>query len=388
MPVDVGQHHAGSVLQQPLCRGRPDATRAPGHERHPPCQRLWPGHPLEFRLFQQPVFDIESLLFRQALIGGYRACPAHHVDRVDVELSRDARGRLVEREGDHPDAGHQIDHGVGVAECRAAGVLAAVVIGGVVDAVSLYRGGQGGQRCIQIGLARVKADQQRSDLCAQEMIGAGRAHRSECVEHRRADKLQHGRAVVEVSDLVPVLRDQPPDRRHQSRRDLAAFCRRQRGARRTAKRGLPHRLRIQPVCRLVDDLERGQIAVLGVIGPGEQSMAFQHRPAHLRVFRREFSQPQTQLVARPLPRKPADLGPEHVFGQRARVDRCCKCDDRVGMDVIDVLARHISVQRRVDAGRARVQVERAVRQEADHLILVRDAAIDAFQSVQFFHVER
>ena len=75
-----------------------------------------------------------------------RRRPAHHVDRVDVELARDPRRRLVLGEGDHADAGHEIDDRVRVAHRRAVGPPAALVVAGIVRAVFLDRRRQPGER--------------------------------------------------------------------------------------------------------------------------------------------------------------------------------------------------------------------------------------------------
>ena len=63
-------------------------------------------------------------------------------------------------------------------------------------------------------------------------------------------------------------------------------------------------------------------------------------------------------------------------------------DDRIGMHVIDVGPVDERVQRRVDARRARIQVERAVRIEADHLVLVLRSAIARRQRQQLVEIER
>ena len=67
-------------------------------------------HALQLRLLEQPVFDVEGFLLRQAEIIRHGRSAAHHVDGVDIKLAGDARGRLVLGEGDLADAGHQIDH--------------------------------------------------------------------------------------------------------------------------------------------------------------------------------------------------------------------------------------------------------------------------------------
>ncbi len=133
--VDIGQHDAGAFAQQPRGDGAADAAGAAGDQRDAAGQRFRLRHALQLRFFQQPVFDVEGFLLRQADIGIDQRRAAHHVDGVDIELAGDARGRLVLGEGDHADARHQIDHRVGIAHRRAVGALAAVVVGGIVGAI-------------------------------------------------------------------------------------------------------------------------------------------------------------------------------------------------------------------------------------------------------------
>ena len=117
-------------------------------------------------------------------------------------------------------------------------------------------------------------------------------------------------------------------------------------------------------------------------------MAFEHDAGRLRVVAAEFLQPQAELEARPLPRQPADLAAEDLCRQLLAVLGGGDRDDRVGMHVVDMLPRHEGVQRRVDRGRARVEVERAVGEVAHHLVLVLDAAIELLQAFELRLVER
>ncbi len=50
--------------------------------------------------------------------------------------------------------------------------------------------------------------------------------------------------------------------------------------------------------------------------------------------------------------------------------------------MIDVGEGQEGVERRVDAGGARIEIEGAVRQVADHLVFMRHAAIELFQPQQ------
>ena len=191
-----------------------------------------------------------------------------------------------------------------------------------------------------------------------------------------------------MPDLVAVLRDQPADHRHQPGGDLAALRLGQGRALFSAECRLARHPRLKPCGGLVDDVERGLIAVLGRVGPGEEPVAFQHATLGLRVFGGEFLQPQAQIIAGFLPWQPADLVAEDLGRQLAGIHRCRDGDDGVGMDVIDMLSGHIGMQRRVDGGRARVQRKGAMGQIADHLILKCGAAILAFQGAELVHVKR
>ena len=127
--VAVGQHDAGAIGHQPRRCRRADPARAAGDQRDLADQRLGGGHALELGFLEQPVFDVEGLLFIEADIvaDGFRA--AHDIDRIAIEFAREARGGLVAGEGDPPDARDQHDHRVGIAHRGGVGALAVVIIG-------------------------------------------------------------------------------------------------------------------------------------------------------------------------------------------------------------------------------------------------------------------
>jgi hypothetical protein len=66
--VDVGEHDAGALAQQALGGGRADAPCPAGDERDAAGEALRLRHALELRLLQQPVFDVEGLLLREAAV--------------------------------------------------------------------------------------------------------------------------------------------------------------------------------------------------------------------------------------------------------------------------------------------------------------------------------
>ena len=137
-------------------------------------QRLRGGHPGELRLLERPVFDAELLRLGDGHVGRDQFGAVHHVDGVDVELARDARGLLVRAEAEHADAGHQHDRWVGAAHRRAVRLGVAVVVGRVVAAVRVVKLAQPGDRDVQ--LASSVAGRGRGD--APSCGGSGRDTRS------------------------------------------------------------------------------------------------------------------------------------------------------------------------------------------------------------------
>ena len=160
---------------------------------------------MQFGFFEQPVFDVERLLLGQAHIGVDGVGIAHHVDSVDVELTGNARRGLVLGNRHHADAGQQNDHRVGIAQGRAVGALAAVVVGGVVGAVRhqffFQRGGQGGT----FELVDGGFQDQRADLGAQEVVGARCAHGRQRGELHAVHKFHHRRLAIHMHQLVAAL---------------------------------------------------------------------------------------------------------------------------------------------------------------------------------------
>ena len=58
------------------------------------------------------------------------------------------------------------------------------------------------------------------------------------------------------------------------------------------------------------------------------------------------------------------------------------------MHVVDVFERHETMQWCINGGGAAVKIEGAVRQKADHAVLVVDTLVDGFQRLKLFHIER
>ncbi|EEF21890.1 conserved hypothetical protein, partial [Ricinus communis] len=137
-----------------------------------------------------------------------------------------------------------------------------------------------------------------------------------------------------------------------------------------------------------DQIDRVVVAIPGRIAPADDSVTGEHDTAQAGIFRDVIAQAQAQIEARSLPRQPAHQAiPDLVRGPLA--GRCCRQrDDGVRMHMIDMGERQKAVQRRVDGGRARIQVEGAVRQITHHFIFVLDAAVELFEAQQLIEVYR
>ena len=181
--------------------------------------------------------------------------------------------------------------------------------------------------------------------------------------------------------------DPPAQPRQEAAHDAPALVLRQRLHPGTAERGRPI-VRIQPILGLLDDPQGGLVAGLAVLGPGEQPVPAQHAADLVRVGARDRLELEAELEPRPLPGQPADRVAIDLARQLLGAGGGGNRDHRVGVDVVDMAVGQIGVQRRVDAGRARVEVEGAVGQVAHHLVLVRDAAIEALQPVELVQIER
>ena len=208
LAVEVGDHDAGALGEQPPRHRPADPAGAAGHQRHPPRQRLGLGQALQLRLLEQPVLDVERLLLGQADIAVDAGGAAHDVDRVDVELGGDPRRGLVAGEGQHADARDEVDDGIRVAHGRAVGMPAAFVVGSVVPTVAV-------DQPVERGIVGVGRHHQRANLGAQEVIGAGGAESRQLLEPVRVHELQDRRRGFDMADLRLAGRDPAAQSRQQ-----------------------------------------------------------------------------------------------------------------------------------------------------------------------------
>ena len=144
----------------------------------------------------------------------------------------------------------------------------------------------------------------------------------------------------------------------------------------------------EPLAGTAHDAQGGFVTDPGRIAPCEQAVPLQHRAGKLRVGARQFAEPQSQIKSRALPRQPADLHAENGLREFAAAPCAGDRDHRIRMHMIHMRVRDEGMQRGVDAGCARVQRKGAMRQVADHLVLVREVAVERFQLFEFLQIER
>ena len=144
----------------------------------------------------------------------------------------------------------------------------------------------------------------------------------------------------------------------------------------------------EPGGGLVDHVDRRLVAGLRGRPPGEQAVAAEHDALQLRIGLRHRAELEAEVEARPLPGQEAEFAAEHLLRQRLGVFAGGDRDHRVGVHMVDMRMRHEAVQRRVDRGRARIEIEGAMVEQRDHLVLVREAAIDRLQAEKLVEIER
>ena len=116
-------------------------------------------------------------------------------------------------------------------------------------------------------------------------------------------------------------------------------------------------------------------------------MAPEHHAFQLRIAFGHRAELEPKIEARPLPRQKAEFAAIDLARQRFGVVARGDCDHRVGVNMVDMRVRHEPVQRRVDRGCARIEVEGAMIVEPHHLVLVFEAAIDRFEAKKLVEIE-
>ena len=264
--------------------------------------------------------------------------------------------------------------------------LAALVIGRVVGAIGRKTVVERGDDRVEVHRRWIERQHQRPDFRAQEMVRARGPERSERLEVPRIDELEHFRRVGEMADLALARRDALADRGHEPRGDLPpALGRQTLHAFAAERRAAP--VDGEPGGGFIDHRDRRLVTGLRGRSPGEQAMAAEHDAFQLRIRLRHGAELEAEVEPGPLPGQEAEFAAERLLRQSLGVFAGGDRDDRVGVHMVDMGMRHEAVQGRVDRGRARIEIEGAMVEQRDHLVLVREAAIDRLQAEELVEIE-
>ena len=107
--------------------------------------------------------------------------------------------------------------------------------------------------------------------------------------------------------------------------------------------------------------QRRLVAFAGGVAPGEQAVAAEHHAVEMRVLARQMFELEAEIEAGPLPGQPArSRRRKSAASAPRRICRGGDGDHRVGMHVVDMRVGHEGMQRRVDRGGARIEIEGAM----------------------------
>ena len=262
-----------------------------------------------------------------------------------------------------------------------------LVVGGVLGAVLPVQLPEPFDGPLQRRGGRQVQDQ-RADLGAQEVVGAGGAQRGQARVLGAGQEVQHHVAVGEVADLAQVGGGQAADDRGEGGGPLAPLGLGQRlvavehGTERLGRAALGEEL-----LRGADDVQGVALGLLAGGAPGGDAVAAEDAADRLRVRLADGGDVQAELEAGAAPRHPHHLLAEALLGQRLAVGRGGQGDAGVGVEVVDVGGVHQTVHGGVDGGGRAALAVQAVVERGDHLVLALHAGVDVLQRAQAVQAE-
>ena len=242
----VCDHHMRSAFRGQEGYFAANPAGSADHQHHAAAQFFRSRLPAYLGFFQCPVLDAEGFrsgqcnvvfmhlegarISRRSGLRQHRGTPTfiempgalHHVDGVDIKLTRDARLRLVFAEAEHADTGHQHDSWVRVPHCRRIFQGMLLVVVGIFAAIFLHRCFR---RSLNVRWIRrvIPLHQQRTNLGADEMIRTTGAEIGELRSRMRIDEIQYFRDISEAADHALLGGDAPAQKGHQLVGNLLPF---------------------------------------------------------------------------------------------------------------------------------------------------------------------
>ena len=252
-------------------------------------------------------------------------------------------------------------------------MFAAIVVVGVVSAVSFETGCKFGLEGGDILFLRVPVNKERLDLGAQEMIGAGGAEFSETGGILRIHKSQDFFIRLHGADETLLLTDLAAEPREDCREGAVSGCLIQR-----LVFGTPEGGGIATLCRVFGfDIGRGFIdegkglgvTNLGIVIPGDEPMLAHHNGSHGRIDFRDLLHGEAEFEPGTHPGDIIHFATKDLLRQFFATAACGNRNDRVRVHVIDMFSGKKTVQGSVDRGGTGIEIERGVCVGPDHLVL-------------------
>jgi hypothetical protein len=149
-------------------------------------------------------------------------------------------------------------------------------------------------------------------------------------------------------------------------------------------------MRVDEHAHLVDRAEAARVALALRVAPREETVAAEHDSVAPGMLLDRAAQHERELESGALPREPDDAAAEfpiELVELLTSVPARRQRDGPVRVEVIDVRERKKRMQRRIDRRRHAVLTEGTERVQADHLVLVRFAAIAADQPLELVEIQ-
>ena len=342
------------------------------------------GHPRELGLLERPVLDAELLGLVDRHVGADRLGAAHHVDRVDVELPRHARGLLVLAEREHPHARaparspgpRRGSPGCPGSRC---GRSSPGSPPGTAACSSLSR-----PTTSSTGASRRQVHDQRLDLGAQEVVRAGRAQlgqRGQRARGTRSPARRRSRCSGRPAACPsrPARGSPAPARPHGP-----GAPRREAGVCTTSPNGCGPAASFAAMnASAVRTISSDRSSASSDVSP----QAVMPCPPRMQPMACGFA---SLIAAMSSPSwnpgrrhgTHTTESPKHLRGQRLAVGGRRERDARVRVQVVHVRRVDQRVHRRVDRRRRTALAVQAVVERRDHLVLALDARVHVDQRAQ------
>ena len=371
--LQIHAHDVRSVLHDSVGGFFPDAAAGSDHDDHLPGEFFFGGHPAQFGLFEEPVFDVEGFLLWQGDVFVDGLGSAHDFDRAVVKFGGDPGFALVLAPGDHAEAGDEHHGRVGVADGGGVGVFAALVVGSVVFTVLNKTFLEKGFEGRDITRGGVPVDVEGLDFGAQEMIRAAGAELCEAWGVLAVDEAEDGLVVLDCADEAAVLADlaaQPGENGGEGRVALGLGKGLVFGAPECS--GVPALglvLGLDVFGSFFDEAEGAGVALLFIVMPRNEPVLAHHDGLQFGVFLGDLLHGQTELKAGAHPGNVGHRAPENLAGEFLTAPGGRDRNNRIGVHVIHVFSGKETVERGVDGGRPRIQVEGRVGVHTHHVVL-------------------